>query len=179
MNGLLSRPAREAVLTTWAGRPWASSSGRKARMPLITPPRLTARARCHCESLSSQQLPVCITPALLNSRSTVPKRCRAASRRCSSCVASATSVTWVSTCTPCSLSCAARRSRDSPSRSARTRCSLSVMARSARPRPMPLAAPVITATRYGCSFMAVRSSLVCQIPAVISGGRGHRYVRAD
>ena len=65
-------PAIDAVLTMWAGRPWASIRGRKKWMPCTTPMRFTPSTRCHSSSEVFSTGPPWPTPALLWRMSTAP-----------------------------------------------------------------------------------------------------------
>ncbi|MCY1314523.1 hypothetical protein D9M70_651820 [compost metagenome] len=82
--GALTSPAIDAVLTmcpSYSGSfsAAASISGVKMRMPWMTLRRLTPSTHSQSCSLFSQISPPAPTPALLNSRWTVPNAARAAS----------------------------------------------------------------------------------------------------
>ncbi|MCZ0979393.1 hypothetical protein O1L60_10555 [Streptomyces diastatochromogenes] len=86
-------------------------------------------------------------PALLTSRSTVPKRVYAVSARASTEAGSATSVTTAATSAPVADSSPANSASRSAAMSARTSFMPSPAACRARPAPIPEEAPVMTAVR--------------------------------
>ena len=73
MNGRLTRPAIEAVFTTCASSPCASSRGTKLRRPWTTPQKLTPSTHCQSAIGTSHEFPPTKTPALLQTRCTAPK----------------------------------------------------------------------------------------------------------
>ena len=143
-NGMEVSPAMEAVLTMWPS-PWAMNSGVNARIPWITPQRLTPSTHCQSSSVCSHTGPPAETPALLQITWAVPKRSTARSRSASTWAASATSHTTASTSEPSGRSATAAAST-SASMSATT--TFMPSARNARvmASPMPEAPPVTTAT---------------------------------
>ena len=92
------------------------------------------------------------TPALLHTMCTRPKRASAASRRRSTASASETSVGTAMVSTPCAATAAAASSSRGTSTSASTTFIPAAANRSANARPIPLAAPVITAVFPARSF---------------------------
>ena len=68
MRGGCTRPAADAVLTTWPER-CALSIGAKVRHPRTTPRRLMSTIHCHCSMSVSSIRPPAATPALLKRRS--------------------------------------------------------------------------------------------------------------
>src|SRR3954470_8407801 len=55
--GNTASPAKDAVISTWAGSPAASRAGTNARSPLTTPPTLTAKTRSHSSGGPSHGAP--------------------------------------------------------------------------------------------------------------------------
>ena len=140
------KPPNDAVLTTCASS-CARSVGRKAVSPLITPQRLTPRTQSQWSRVSVSTRAKPPTPALLHSTWTAPNRSSAASRSPATASGSATSVGTASTSPPPSSSSFSACPSASSCTSARTTCIPAATKASAMPRPMPLAAPVTTATR--------------------------------
>ena len=147
----------------------AASSGRKARIPWMTPHRLTPSTHFHAESGPNHGSAWLPTPALLQTTCTAPKRSTAAAARALTATSSLTSVGTASVLAPrpailseaaCSAGC---------STSASTTSSPARANRSASASPIPLAAPVTTAT-----FPAVSSMVP---PLVRPGFTLHRLVR--
>ncbi len=83
----------EPTLTIVPGRPCATSSRATAREQYQTPSRLVASVRCHTSSPISRAAPPIDTPALLTSRSTVPRSAAARATTSSTCSRSVTSST--------------------------------------------------------------------------------------
>src|SRR5262245_19476279 len=115
--------------------------------------RLTPRTHSQSASELSQAETPAHTPALLHSRWTAPQVARVCWAKASTSWALDTSVTTASTGAPVACRAAAVAVKASPSTSANTTFIPSCAHRSARARPMPLAAPVITATLSLNSFM--------------------------
>ena len=78
MNGPATRPAIDAVFTTCPSS-CCMRIGTNARMPWITPQRLTPSTHSHVESGASHDSPPAPTPALLHAMWIAPKRSTAAS----------------------------------------------------------------------------------------------------
>src|SRR5687767_4766024 len=131
------------------------STGMNARMPLTTPHRLTPNTHSRSPRGTSQsgscEPP---TPALLHSRCTPPNASTAASRRASTAAGSATSVTTGNTVAPSRASSATAELSAGSSTSAMTTRMPSAAKRRLSPSPIPLAAPVTTATRPGATTSA-------------------------
>src|SRR5262245_56297375 len=123
----------------------------------MTPQRLTPRTHSQSASELSQAETPAHTPALLHSRWTAPKAARARWAKASTSWALDTSVTTASTGVPVACRAAAVAVKVSPSTSATTTFIPSCAHRSASARPMPLAAPVITATLSVNACMAPSS----------------------
>ncbi len=119
----------------------------------MTPHRLTPST--HLQSLRSTPVPDIdpATPALLQSRLTRPNRASAASRSRSTASASETSVGTAMAWTPRASTLAVTSSSRGTSTSARTTFIPASANRSANARPIPLAAPVITAVFPASSCM--------------------------
>ena len=120
----------------------------------MTPHRLTPSTHFHAESGPNHGSARLATPALLQTTCTAPKRSIAAAARAFTAASSLTSVGTASVLTPrpaifseaaCSAGC---------STSARTTSSPARANRSASAKPIPLAAPVTTATFPTVSSMA-------------------------
>src|SRR5580692_9477954 len=137
---------------------WLSNTGMNARTPFMTPFRFTPRTQSHSPGGHSHSGP-CEppTPALLQTTWTAPNCDSAASRSASTADRSATSVTTGSTEAPNSARVAAALDSAGSSTSAITTCMPSAANRSASPSPIPLAAPVTTATRPGDTGSGGRS----------------------
>src|SRR5215472_13127147 len=72
MNGVVVRPAIDAVLTMCPASPPASMRGRKARTPWMTPQRFTLMTHCQSAIECSCTAPITSTPALLQSTWAAP-----------------------------------------------------------------------------------------------------------
>src|SRR4051794_29202145 len=121
--------------------------GTKALTPWMTPQRLTSRIHRHSLSSNRQVAPMSATPALLQRTSAPPKRSQAVSARRSTSSKRRTSVTAVRIVLEDGrFSDCAAESRRSAWTSAMTRCMPCAARRSQSARPIPLAAPVTTAT---------------------------------
>src|ERR1700747_1731172 len=92
-------PAMLAVLTMWPS-PCAVSTGRKARIPWMTPHRLTPSTHFHAESGPNHGSARLATPALLQPACTAPKRSTAAAARILTAASSLTSVGTASVLPP-------------------------------------------------------------------------------
>ena len=153
-QGADTRPATEAVLTTWHSLSCFSMIGTKTRMPWSTPQRLTPSTHCQSASVNSQDAPTTGgTPALLQRMWTAPNASIVLAARASTSAARETSVRTGSTVAPPAFISDAVLARAPSSTSARTTFIPSAAKRSAIARPMPLAAPVTTAVLPLNSFM--------------------------
>ena len=112
------------------------------------------------------------TPALLQSTCTAPNASKARSASASTLCGFETSVSTASSSAPVSRSEAAVASRASRSTSARTTRMPSSAKRCASPRPIPLAAPVTTATRpSNCCIARPSAGARCyELPDASTGG---------
>src|SRR5438128_1668651 len=135
--------------------------GTNARMPCSTPQRLTPSTHSQSPNSRCQVIPPWNTPALLHSRWTEPKRSYARAARASTCSGRDTSVGATTTSAPAVSTSAAASSSALTSTSAMTTRMPSPAARRASARPIPLPAPVTTATRpSNCSMRLRRSAAV-------------------
>src|SRR3954451_2066753 len=119
----------------------------------MTPHRLTPSTHCHDEIGPNQASAVDATPALLQTTCAAPKWSSVAAASACTDDSSETSVFTVSVSTPFAPICFAAAAKPSSSTSASTTCSPFFAKRSASARPMPLAAPVTTATLPFCNFI--------------------------
>src|SRR5215471_1200700 len=134
--------------------PCAASSGRKARIPWMTPHRLTPSTHFHAESGPNHGSAWLATPALLQTTCTVPKRSTAAAARALTAASLLTSVGTASVLAPRPAIFSEAASSAGCSTSASTTSSPARANRSASAKPIPLAAPVTTATFPAVSSMA-------------------------
>ena len=143
--------------------PWASRIGRKVCTPCTTPKRFTSTTQRQVGMSHGGPWPP--TPALLHTTCTAPKRSSAAWARASTEAGSVTSVGTASTSVPA----AANRSVVEPSGPASTSAPTIDMPCAANAShnaaPMPLPAPVTTATRPLSCSMSV-SPPCCAGPSV-------------
>lgn len=147
MPGGASQLAPDPVFTTWPS-PCSTSRGTKVRMPWTTPQRLTPSTQRHSSAEVTQLRPnVPATPALLHTRWTAPNWRTTWSARASTAAASATSVGTPTTSAPVAASEPTAASSAASSTSTRATRMPSATRRSASASPIPLAAPVTTATR--------------------------------
>src|SRR5262245_10560538 len=147
--------------------------GTKTRTPWTTPQRLTPTTHSHSARVLSQMAASVPTPALLQSKWTAPKASSVFWASASRSLAWETSVRTASTVAPEAFRLASAFANGSPSTSARTAFMPSCTQRSARARPMPLAAPVMTATLSLKSFMAPLRLVDCtESPSVRRPGLG-------
>src|SRR3954468_6920216 len=152
-----ARPKTLDVLTI-APLPCSSSTGRNARTPWTTPSKLIECSHSSSSGEASATLEVSATPALLN---TAPIGAGAHSRT------AAANASW-----PWRSRTSSGRGSDGPASrpavSSRPRSSASAMAtghpcrerRTARARPIPEAAPVITAVRPASGGTVVRATVL-------------------
>src|SRR3954470_10392968 len=119
----------------------------------MTPQRLTPRTHCHDEIGPNHASAVDATPALLHTTCAPPKRSRLAAASACTDASSVTSVFTVSVSTPLVSTCFAAAASPSSSTSARTTFIPLCPKRCASANPMPLAAPVTTATLPLSSFI--------------------------
>ena len=143
-----------AVFTMWPS-PCAARSGRKARIPWMTPHRLTPSTHFHAESGPNHGSARLATPALLQTTCTDPKRSIAAAARALTAASSLTSVGTASVLPPRPAICSAAARSAGCSTSASTTSSPARANRSASAKPIPLAAPVTTATFPAVSSMTL------------------------
>src|ERR1051326_2257128 len=139
-------PAVDDVLTIWHSLFCASMSGVNTLTPWITPHRLTPIAHSQSFHVASHGAPSAVTPALLNSKCTWPNVSSVWRASSSTSLRFETSVLTASTVPPASFSSVSALVRSASWMSARTTFMPAPTHRSAIARPMPLAAPVITAT---------------------------------
>src|SRR4051812_4633423 len=159
MPGRAMTAAIEAVLITCPSWLVSRMRGTNARMPWMTPQRLTSTTRCQSSSESSQLRPPRTMPALLTATCSRPNRCTTAAPSCSTAPASLTSTGSAATSAPlarsrcsCVLSCSSSRSAMNTRMSAARNASVIAS-------PIPLAAPVTTATRPSIVFNVTPSRL--------------------
>src|SRR4029077_6675216 len=117
------------------------------------PHKLTAITHSQSFQVASHAAPPAATPALLNSKCTWPNASSVCRANRSTSLRFETSVLTPSTVPPAVFSSVSALVRLASSISARTTFMPSLTHRSAIPRPMPLAAPVITATLPLKSFI--------------------------
>ena len=153
MFGTDSRPATEAVLTTWQSASCRSMMGRNTRTPWITPQTLTPSTHSQSATVFSHTTPPGPTPALLHSRCTAPKVASVFSASRSMSCARDTSVRMPITGTPALRNSVSTLRRASSSMSASTSFMPSAAKRRAMASPSPLAPPVMTATLSLKSFI--------------------------
>src|SRR3990170_3495387 len=158
-QGRVCSPAPDAVFTTWHSSPCSSITGTKARIPWITPQRFTPSTHSQSFSVFCHVTPPTPTPALLHRTWTAPivSTVNLASASTSSDLE--TSVRFAVTAAPAAFSSRSVRFSASSSRSASTTFMPSAANRPAIARPMPLAAPVTTATFPFSSFTSTSSLL--------------------
>ena len=132
--------------------------GTNVRMPWITPHRLTPNTHSQSARVCSQIGRLQTTPALLQRIWTAPKVSSVCAARSSTSEAFETSVLTARTVAPLALKSASSLTNRSFSTSARTTFMPSAANRSASPLPMPLAAPVITAT-FCMTFVSPQSKI--------------------
>src|SRR5579862_4344796 len=137
-----------AVLTMWPS-PCSTRAGRKARTPWITPHRFTPSTHSQGSVGPNHGSDRLDTPALLHTTCTAPNRWRAAAARARTEASSLTSVGTTSVSTPGRRTCSAAVASAASSTSASTTWSPEAAKRFAKARPIPLAAPVTTATFPG------------------------------
>src|SRR6266511_573032 len=145
----LRSPAMEAVLTMWAGVPCRRMTGTKLCSPWTTPHTLTSKTQRQSSSVWSRSRLNVDTPALLHNTSTRPNRSSVVAASPSTAAAPETSTVTAAASPPVAWMPDATTSASAPSRSATTTAEPAAANSSARARPMPLAAPVTTATRPG------------------------------
>ena len=114
--------------------------------PWITPHKLTPITHAQSFQVASHAGPPAATPALLNSKSAWPNASSVRRASSSTSLRFETSVLTLRTLPPRVFSSVSALARVTSSMSARTTFTPAITQRSAIPRPMPLAAPVITAT---------------------------------
>ncbi len=134
----------------WPPSGLAESRGRNARVPWITPIRLTPSIHCQSAGVISAIGAVEPTPALLQITCTRPNRPRTSSAR-----AWTLGMELTSAGIPMAPISAAVRTRAAASTSAMTTCIPSAISAWAMPRPMPDAPPVTTAVLPASSFRAL------------------------
>ena len=142
----VSMPAIDDVITTCAGSPCSISRGTNARTPWIGPQRFTPSTQAQSASVRCHDTPAWNTPALRQTRCAPPNVSKAAAASASTAAASLTSVGTASVSAPSAATSAAASSSTAASMSAITTRMPSRAAVRDSPRPIPLAAPVITAT---------------------------------
>ena len=130
-------------------------------MPWITPHKLTPNTHSQSVRLCSQTGRLQTTPALLQRICTAPKASNVRAARFSTSVAFETSVLTVRTVAPFAFKSVSSFTNGSSSMSARTTFIPSAANRSANPFPIPLAAPVITATTFGVACKPKLASQTC------------------
>src|ERR1017187_5015733 len=153
-------PAAEDVLMIWHSVFCASISEVNTLTPWITPHKLTPMTHSQSFHVASHGAPPAATPALLNSKCPWPNASSAWRASNSTSLRFETSVLTPSTVPPWVFSSVSALVRSASSMSARTTFMPSRTHRSAIPRPMPLAAPVITATLSLKSFIVRLGTLV-------------------
>ncbi len=141
-----------AVFTMWPS-PWPARIGRNARTPWTTPQRFTPSTHCQLDTGPNHESARLATPALLQTTWTAPKRLSAADASACTAASSLTSVGTVIASTPMPVIVSAAVLRPPSSTSASTTLRPLRANRSASASPIPLAAPVTTATRPGVSSM--------------------------
>src|SRR5436309_2946015 len=169
-------PAIEAVLTTWPS-PCSTRRGTKARTPWMTPQRLTPITQAQSRSVSVHMGPPAATPALLHTTWAVPNSSKVRAARASTDSPFETSVRTGSTVAPVSARRLDASLRGASSMSAITTRMPSAQKRSASPNPIPLAAPVTTATLplSSCIIRPLEDSDLCRgLDGVVGRGRAGR-----
>ena len=136
--------------------PEATMRGRKEATPCTTPCKFTPNTHIHSATESVACLPPPPTPALLHSTCTAPNRAKAAVASASTASAEDTSTSCVITSPPKARTDSAAVARVFVSRSAITTSSPAFANRFDMAKPIPLAAPVTTATLPFPSFMPSR-----------------------
>ena len=137
----------------------ASSNGRKARVNVTVAVKLIANSQSNSSAVSCWNMPMRPTPALFTSKLTRPWLAATAPGSACAAALSATSMTCSVTATllPRASMATAARPAASRSTSARAQCR---RARSrARARPIPPAAPVMTATLLSIGKMVLPAIL--------------------
>src|SRR5215210_258932 len=140
-------PASDDVFTTCPSSPASIMRGTNVRMPCKTPQKLTPITHSQSASSRCHVMPAWNTPALLHKRWTAPNRSYVRPASASTWSARCTSVGTTSTSAPAVSTSAADSSRALSSTSAITTRIPSCAACFASARPIPLPAPVTTATR--------------------------------
>src|SRR3990172_4326437 len=155
-TGPVIRPASEAVFTMCPSEPCRSITGTNVRTPWITPHRLTPITHSQSSAGTSHSVPLRgTTPALLHTMCTCPKASSVRLASDSTSSGRETSVRTASTVAPPSRISFSAWASAASSTSARTTFIPSRAKRSAIARPIPLAAPVTTATRSLNSFISI------------------------
>ena len=142
--GVANSPATDTVLTMCPSVSCSIMRGTNSWMPCSTPHTFTPSSQAKSSSPRVHMWPPWKTPALLHSTCTAPNSPKHRLARCRTAEASDTSVIWVSTLA--SPASAAVRASPPWSTSASIKAIPSAANRRASARPMPLAAPVTTAT---------------------------------
>src|SRR6056297_1347990 len=125
--------------------------GRKVRTPYTTPQKLTPITHSHDSSGPTHGSPAPTTPALLHTTWTPPNRSIVAAARASTCSGLLTSVSTPIASTPCVPTSATAASSASCCTSASTTEQPPAAKALASANPIPLPAPVTTATLSGPS----------------------------
>lgn len=146
-------PNPEHVFTTWHSISCSIIFGTKLRMPLMTPHRFTLRTHCQSFSVAVVKKHRVLTPALLNNRCTAPNPLKVLFARVSICITFDTSNLTALTSAPLFFKLASSSNRGSSSTSTSTTFIPSLTHLVARAFPIPLAAPVTTATLFLKSFI--------------------------
>src|SRR5215469_7600791 len=154
--------------------PCPASSGRKARIPWTTPHRLTPSTHSQAEIGPNHGSASEATPALLHTTCTAPKRSTAAAARALTADSSLTSVGTASVSAPKPAICRSASCNACCSTSARTTLSPVRAKRRASAKPIPLAAPVTTATFPAAGSMAA-SSVEEKVANVTERREGHQW----
>src|SRR3990170_322345 len=140
------KPPMEAVFTTWPPSPCRRTRGRKWRMPLITPRTLTPMIQSHSRSSTDSRVrPPSSTPALLNTRCTLPSSDSNSAAAARTASRSETSSRLACARTPNAATSLCALSRAVASMSASTTLAPALASERAIPSPMPEAAPVTIA----------------------------------
>src|SRR5262245_20505523 len=140
-------PATDAVFTTWPPSPCSRMRGTKLRIPCATPSRFTPTSQLQSPAALSASGPCVSTPALLQTTSMRPKRASTRSAAASREAGSETSASMPSASAPFAASASPACARARPSTSSSASFIPAPGNAGAIPRPIPLAPPVITATR--------------------------------
>ena len=147
------------MLTTWP-LPCSRSSGRNTRLLRATLSRLRSMTRCHASIGSDSGAPIASTPTLFTTMSTRPNRSRQRSRSCFQVACSATLTAHGDRLAAGADRPSPRSPRRGPRRGrSRRRVRRGRRATTAVARPMPLPAPVRTATAPSRSNGIVMRSL--------------------